>query len=76
MLCFEDPMGHHLVGHPLSIISAKHGKTTKLLDSRIERKVPEIKIFELIWVIRTSSHFMGIRVMFKKIQQDSHRSTL
>ena len=38
----------------------------KHLDSWIERKESEIQIFELIQVMRTSSHFMGLWVMFQK----------
>ena len=48
----------------------------KPLDSWIERKESEIQIFELIRVMRTSSHFMGLWVMFQKSDCKSRSSSL
>ena len=66
----------HIISHRLKIISARNKKNTKFLDPCIERKELERQIFELIWVMRTSTYFMGLRVIFKKSNCTSYSSSL
>lgn len=67
----------HLIGHLLTIISAKKNKSsTKLYDCLIIRKLPKILIFKLIRVMRTHRTTLqvhGLYLNFPVVHLIGHR---